>query len=332
MLGYSSQDDFVGKKIEDLGFATPESISKLTDRLEKNGKLTSAESEWTTRDGTVITVVVNVQAVRGDQGEVLHYEGSVQDITRLKELEDQVIRTQKLELIGSLGGKIAHEINNRLTAAMGYADLSLGKVKDEDKLHKYLASIRSNLRNAAGVTQKLLHVTRKQRGRPGDFDLNELIESMAEVINQVLTDDTDLETKLVKRDTTVHADPRLIEQMIMNLVTNAQDAMPEGGELRIKTSRREVKRSTGFDRPVPQGPYVMLEIADTGQGMSPEVKQKMFDPFFSTKDATLATGLGLSTVQVIVEESNGYTAAESKQGEGTSFKILLPWVGKGRKK
>lgn len=333
MLGCSSEKDLIGKKICELGFATPVSRKQLTGAFEKNGAMTSLESEWTTRDGSVITVVENIRPVRGKKGEILYYEGSVQDITRLKELENQVIRTQKLELIGSLGGKIAHEINNRLTAAMGYTDLSLVKAKSGDKLHKYLTSIRSNLRNAAGVTQQLLNVTRRQRGRPGDFQLNELIESMNDIMNQIISETTVLKTELDRGDTTVHADPRLIEQMITNLVSNARDAMPEGGELRISTSRKNVKKSPpGFDRPLPPGSYVMLEIADSGTGVSEDIRQKMFDPFFTTKDESLATGLGLSTVQVIVAESDGAVKAWSKEGKGTTFTILLPWAGKDRKK
>jgi PAS domain S-box-containing protein len=328
MLGYESEKQLIGKNIYDLGFVDVESRNRFNEVISKNGKVTLLESNWITREGSVINIIESARIVRDDQGEVLYYEGSINDITKLKTLEAQLRHSQKMELIGTLASRVAHGINNHLTSILGYSDLCLMKIPKDDKLHKYVKAIRNNARNATGVVRQLLHFSRKQPSQPRIFNLNSLIASMREMIIQILGKNIHLTVDLSDTESHISADPRLIEQVIMNLIINARDAMPEGGELRFQTRREIIDETSRWKSEIPHGSYIVMEIADTGVGMSPEVRKRIFDPFFTTKDEKIGTGLGLSIVWEIIKDSNGYISVESVEGKGTDFHIFFPIVEK----
>ena len=323
MLEYASENDLIGKNIYDLGFVDTESRRQIHQEISKKREVTLVESEWTTSTGSVIHVIETIRAVQAN-GKLLYYEGTVQNVTRLKKLEAQLLQTQKLEVIGTLGGRIAHEINNRLTSVLGYADLCLLKIDKDSKLHKYIKSMQDNTRNAAGITRQLLNISKKQPSKPRDFEPDDLIQSLNEILNQALGSTIAVKIKLNSNHATIHADPTLIEQVIMNLILNARDAMPEEGELLIETFIQKVDDQFKLDSAIPHGSYLLLKISDTGTGMAPEVIEKMFEPFFTTKDETIATGLGLPIVQQIVKDNGGYISVNSKEGTGTTFNILFP--------
>lgn len=326
MLGYDSENDLIGKNIFDLGFIDEESRQKIKQDVLEKGEVTLVESEWTTSRGSVITVLENVRAVQKN-GKLDYYEGTVQDVTQLKELENHLIQTQKMEVIGTLGGRIAHEINNRLTSVLGYADLCLLKLKEDDKLYKYMKSIQDNTRNAAGVTRQLLNFSRKQTSKPKDFDPDGLIKSLTEIVENAMGRRIDVQMQLNAQKAKIHADPALVEQAIMNLILNARDAMPDGGRLSIQTSRQKADGQARFGASIPPGHYVLLEVSDSGVGMSAKIREKIFEPFFTTKEASVATGLGLSIVQRVVQENGGFICVTSEERKGATFQLLFPEVG-----
>ncbi len=277
--------------------------------------------------GQGVFLSVNASPLFDRAGKVVGAIESVRDITELKHLETQLRQSQKMESIGTLAGGIAHDFNNILTSLMGYASLIQVRMDKGDPMQAYVDQILSASRKAADLTGSLLTFSRKQPVSLIPLDINETIKVTKKLLKRLLTEDIELHTSLAKDETIVLADRSQIDQILFNLITNARDAMPKGGEISLETSITHMDEGFvsvhGFGRP---GRYLLLSVSDTGMGMDESTLEKIFDPFFTTKETGKGTGLGLATVYGIVKQHNGYITAYSELGHGTVFRIYLPVV------
>jgi signal transduction histidine kinase/CheY-like chemotaxis protein len=243
----------------------------------------------------------------------------------LAERDEQLRQVQKMESIGRLAGGVAHDFNNLLTVIFGNSDLLLASsLCFEDRAA--VEQIRKAADSAASLTRQLLAFSRQQFLTPKVIDLNELVESIERLLGRLIGEDIEIVTELEPGACPIRADPGQIQQVLLNLVINARDAMPDGGTLTISTRASTVERDAApsGDVGVKPGAYVSLAVADTGTGMKPEVRTRVFEPFFTTKELGRGTGLGLATVYGIVQQSGGYIDLTSEEGHGTIFRVLFP--------
>jgi signal transduction histidine kinase/ActR/RegA family two-component response regulator len=240
-------------------------------------------------------------------------------------LQEQFLQSQKMEAIGKLAGGIAHDFNNILTVVLGNTDLILSDITDEENILKLAQKIKSSTKKAASLTHQLLSFSRKQMIQPKILDLNLLVSDAQKMFFRLIGEDIDLILGLSSGLKRIKADPGQIDQIIMNLIVNAKDAMPEGGKIMIKTENIILTKADLDNHPdgLP-GEYVCLEVSDTGTGIRDEIKSKIFEPFFTTKEYGRGTGLGLSVVYGIAKQNEGWIELESEVGKGTSFKIFFP--------
>ncbi|MBN1592527.1 MAG: response regulator, partial [Candidatus Coatesbacteria bacterium] len=250
------------------------------------------------------------------------------DITERKIMEQQSLQTYKMEAVGRLAGGLAHDFNNILTAIIGNLELLSLQFAGEGTLPAELDEIRSASNKAANLTEQLLAFSRKQIIAPKVIDLNEIVENMKSMLRRLIREDVEIETSLELDLPCIEADPTQMQQVILNLALNARDAMPTGGKLTIATKTATLAGKYEMGEPS-QGasPYVLLEIADTGEGISSETRSHLFEPFFTTKGIGRGTGLGLSAVYGIVEQSKGHITVESGEDHpGSRFKVYFPAV------
>jgi two-component system, cell cycle sensor histidine kinase and response regulator CckA len=252
----------------------------------------------------------------------------VRDLTDRKALEKQLWHSQKLEAVGRLAGGVAHDFNNILTVIEGYSDLLLMDMPESAPARRGLEEIRKAGERAASLTRQLLAFSRRQVLAPQVIDLNDVISNVNKMLRRLIGEDVELVTVLRPGLSPVKADPGRIEQVLMNLVVNARDAMPEGGVLTVETESVEVDETYASRRGVAiaAGDYVMLTVADNGHGMDAETQSHIFEPFFTTKDQGKGTGLGLATVYGIVKQSGGFIGVYSEPGQGSAFEVYLPAV------
>jgi PAS domain S-box-containing protein len=276
-------------------------------------------------DGAVRWVHQRADIVRDASGRATRIVGTVQDITERRQLEEQLRQSQKMEALGRLAGGIAHDLNNALTAIVGYTELAIGELDDTHSAMADVQEIRRAAERAASVTGQLLAFSRKQMLERRVFDLNTAVSALGRMLERILGDDVQLETSVAPDLPPVFADPGQIEQAIINLAVNARDAMPDGGRLRIGTSYEQVDEAYArAHRPLPAGKWVVLEVADTGHGMTDEVKNRIFEPFFTTKEVGKGTGLGLSMVYGTVKQVGGYIFVDSAPNQGARFRMYFP--------
>lgn len=292
----------------------------LIESLKKNDKVKDFELNLLTRKGNLVHVLVSA-TLKGNK-----FSGMVMDITDRKRLEEQLLQAQKMEAVGQLAGGIAHDFNNILTAIIGYGNL-IEEGNVDPLLKSYVTHMLTSAERAANLTQSLLAFSRKQIISPRHIDINETIMGVENLLSRIIGEDIEISKNLIYEDLVVMADSSQIEQVLMNLATNARDAMPHGGTLMIKTERMELGRefitAHGYGRP---GIYAVISVEDTGDGIDETTKERIFEPFFTTKEVGKSTGLGLSIVYGIIKQNNGYINVYSEPGQGTIFKIYLPLV------
>ena len=243
----------------------------------------------------------------------------------LRESQERYLQAQKLEGIGRLAGGVAHDFNNLLTVINGYSEIVLGKVHENDPLRPAIHEIRLAGQRAAELTQQLLAFGRKQFTQPRPVNVNSVVQESERMFRRLLGEDIELTVRLSPTLGLVLADRGQIQQVLLNLVVNARDAMPDGGRLAIETAAVQIDSGYAASRPdVTSGPAAMLRVTDTGHGMDDETKRHIFEPFFTTKGMAKGTGLGLATVYGIVNQSGGWLEVESEIGKGSSFEVYLP--------
>jgi PAS domain S-box-containing protein len=276
----------------------------------------------------VVDVSMNVFAVNHpDSGELMCFASVVRDISQRRELEGQLRQSQKLESIGQLAGGIAHDFNNLLVIISGYSAMLLDELRPGDRMRDRVEEIARAGDRAAALTRQLLVFSRREQVEQKNIAINDPVNSLQKMLGRLIGEDIEMVISLDENAGVLRADPGQIEQIIINLAVNARDAMPHGGKLLIETGRlfadEEFARS---HLSVTPGPWVVLSVADTGCGMSDEVKSRIFEPFFTTKEQGKGTGLGLSTVYGIVRQSGGSIWVYSEPGQGSTFRILFPAV------
>jgi two-component system cell cycle sensor histidine kinase/response regulator CckA len=245
-----------------------------------------------------------------------------------RQLEEQFRQAQKMEAIGRLAGGVAHDFNNMLGAMIGYCDLLMHQIGDDEPSREYLQEIMKAGDRAATLTRQLLLFSRKEVTSPQVLDLNEAVVGTQKMLARLIGEDVELLTVCDPELGRVKADPGQIEQAVLNLVVNARDAMSLGGRLTIETRNMDVEAAHSRSHVgVPPGSYVSLDVADTGCGMDAETQARIFEPFFTTKEQGKGTGLGLATVYGIVQQSGGHITVDSQLGQGTRFRIYLPRTG-----
>lgn len=301
----------------------PKALGMLTAKFAGE-RATAYEMEIIAKDGHHITVEANTKLVYHD-GVAVGVQGIARDVTERKQLEEQLRQSQKMEAIGQLAGGVAHDFNNLLTAINGYSSLALQRLEDGHPITPYLEEVKKAGDRAAILTRQLLAFGRKQILQPLAINLNDVVTDMNKMLQRLIGEDIRLTAKLDPALKRIRADPGQVEQVLVNLVVNARDAMLQGGKLTIETATVELDsdyagKHIGF---VP-GKYVMLAVSDTGTGMSDETRARIFDPFFTTKEKGKGTGLGLSTVYGIIKQSGGNIWVYSELGHGTTFKVYLP--------
>ena len=278
-------------------------------------------------DGVERTVHVRMFPVFERNGKLVNVVAMMEDVTERRLLEEQLIQSQKMESIGLLAGGIAHDFNNILGGILGYASFVKTQVPKEDKIYPHLETIERSALRAAELTSQLLGFARGGKYVVGPLFINDLVRETAELLRGTIETTIMMKTGLDPSSPVIEADASQMQQVLMNLCVNARDAMPGGGELTITTMRLEAPDA--FLRSIPEGkggPFVRIEIGDTGIGIDKAIRGKIFDPFFTTKEKGKGTGLGLATVYGIVKNHNGFINVESEIGAGTTFSVYLPAV------
>jgi PAS domain S-box-containing protein len=334
MLGYTAEE-MLGKPIWKFT-VEPETIKQVFE-AQIAGDLPPGqafECTYCRKDGTGLVVLAGDKLLKDRTDESIGIRTTIQDITERKRTEEEMAslqkqfhQAQKMEAVGRLTGGIAHDFNNLLTIIKGYSQLSLIGLKDSNSLKDNIEQVYKASERATELTRQLLAFSRNQIMEMRVLDLNTLLQNLDKMLRRAIGEDIELVMVLADDLGRVKADPGQIEQVIMNLVVNARDAMPTGGKLIIEIANVELDELyTHSHIGMAPGHYVELSVSDTGTGMAPEVKDRIFEPFFTTKEKDKGTGLGLSVVYGIVKQTEGNILVYSEPGQGTVFKIYLPRV------
>ncbi|MGF1659418.1 MAG: ATP-binding protein [Rubrimonas sp.] len=309
----------IGALIEGLGRSMDTRIAEAL-RGDSSGRPEIARSEPDGRE-VFLQVSLTLVEMEGARGLVAVFA----DATELKTLEAQFVQSQKMQAVGQLAGGVAHDFNNLLTAISGHTDLLIQRHGLDDSDYADLNQIRQNANRAAGLVRQLLAFSRKQTLRPRVVNLADSLTELSHLLNRLLGEKVSLRIQSAEDLHLVKVDERQFEQVVMNLVVNARDAMREGGEVLIRTANARIAAERRIGRAVmPRGDYVLIEVVDRGCGIAPDKLDQIFEPFYTTKRAGEGTGLGLSTVYGIVKQTGGFIFADSRLGEGTTFAIYLP--------
>jgi PAS domain S-box-containing protein len=336
MLGFDSAQALAAH-YQDLGrefFVQPERRSDLLARLRRDGYVENFEYAGRTPRGRIIWLSLNARRIDEDTGESFFIEGFATDITQRRRaeeekarLEEQFHQAQKMESIGRLAGGVAHDLNNLLSPILGYGEMLLEDASAYDPRREPVVEIVNAGRRAQALVRQLLAFSRKQPLQFQPLDINALLKDFKKLLRRTMREDIEIEMKLGPSIPRIRGDLGQIEQVIMNLAINAQDAMPQGGRLVIKTAGVELDESYAKQkRGVKPGRYALMAISDTGAGMDAGTLAHLFEPFFTTKEKGKGTGLGMSTAYGIVKQHGGNIWAYSEPGMGTTIKVYLPLV------
>jgi PAS domain S-box-containing protein len=327
MLGYNDALEVLALDPQKDVFVVPAEYNRLVDEFRRNGRMDGFEVRWKRKDGNTITVRISGRAVAGGDEPSDVLEAIAEDITERRVLEDQFRQSQKMEAVGRLAGGIAHDFNNLLMVISGYTEVLLYHLSPGHPLHAKAEAIQQASDRATTLTRQLLAFSRKQLLELKVIDVNAIVTDMERLLRPLIGEDIELTTSLAPSIGCTRADAGQLEQVIMNLVVNAKDAMPSGGKICIRTASVTLDDSYRPENTfIKNGPYVMISVSDNGQGMNRETQARIFEPFFTTKEKNKGTGLGLSTVYGIIKQSGGYVFVQSELGRGTVFTIYFPRV------
>ena len=326
MLGHGSVEDLLKLDARREVFVNPRELDKLAEDYGRTGSLNGVEVQWKRKDGRVIIVRLSGCAAISTEEPEEVLELIAEDITDRRQLEEQLRQAQKMDAVGRLAGGVAHDFNNLLMVINGYTEVLLEQLEKDSAMHNKVQSIQQAADRAATLTRQLLAFSRKQLLELKVVDVNTVVGDMERLLRPLIGENIELVTRLSTQTGRTRADAGQLEQVIMNLVVNAKDSMPEGGKLTLQTADVDVGQNYSHHRFIQPGRYAVISVADTGHGMDKETQSRIFEPFFTTKEKGKGTGLGLSTVYGIVKQSSGYVFAQSEVGAGTIFYVYLPRV------
>jgi two-component system, cell cycle sensor histidine kinase and response regulator CckA len=326
MLGHESVEDLLKLDARREVFVNPQELDRLAEDYRRTGNLNGVEVQWKRKDDRVIIVRLSgCAATSTDEPEEV-LELIAEDITDRRQLEEQLRQAQKMDAVGRLAGGVAHDFNNLLMVINGYTEVLLEQLEKGSDTHRKIQSIQQAADRAATLTRQLLAFSRKQLLELKVVDVNTVVGDMERLLRPLIGENIELVTRLSLETGHIRADAGQLEQVIMNLVVNAKDAMPDGGKLTLQSADVTVRQNFREHRLIQPGRYAVISVADTGLGMDKETQSRIFEPFFTTKEKGKGTGLGLSTVYGIVKQSNGYVFVQSEVGAGTTFHVYLPRV------
>jgi len=316
MLGFESEEQLRRCEATEL-YVDPAERAAHLEELHREGVLKLAELRLRRRDGAIITVLENARLVRTEHGDIAFYEGTLTDITERKRLEEQLAVAQRLDAVGRLAGGFAHDFNNLLMVVKSGTHVATSELPEDHAAREALTSVADAAKRAGLLVRRLMSLGRREMPRPTRLDIDAAARDAEPLLRRLVSDDVKVQIEL-GRPGAVLLDPVQLEQILTNLVTNASHAMPRGGRLLIATRRVEADTPSGERRP-----HAEIEVSDDGVGMDDEVRARLFEPFFSRRGGG-GTGLGLSTVDVILEQAGGHVLVESAPGNGTTFRVRLP--------
>jgi two-component system cell cycle sensor histidine kinase/response regulator CckA len=331
-FGYSKEDLDGLPFLDQVHPDDHETVLAARNETFQKGMTPRVEYRFRRKDGEWRTLESNSSPVRNHRGEIEKLVVVSRDITErkraeelLQQREQQLRQAQKMEAVGQLSGGIAHDFNNLLAVIIGYSETMELRLAPDDPLRENTTEIRKAGQSAAALTHQLLAFSRQQVLQPKILDLNSVVTEMGKMLRRLIGVDIELTNKLASQLGKVKADQSQIEQVIVNLVVNARDAMPDGGKLLIETSNVDISETVARSLPfLHPGSHVLLTVTDTGVGMDAETQRHIFEPFFTTKEPGKGTGLGLATVYGVVKQSGGVVGIDSRPGRGSTFKIFLP--------
>jgi PAS domain S-box-containing protein len=325
LLGYTPEELEKTSAYEQIHPDDQPAVKQAADEAKETGIGRRVEYRIRHKNGEWRVLESTASAVRNDNGEVEKLIIVNRDITERRHLEQQLLLSQRLEAVGKLSGGIAHDFNNILGVIIGYSEALLQKMGADDPMREAVDEIEKAGQRAAALTQQLLAFSRKQVLEPKILDLNSIVADVEKMLRRLIGADVNLEITPSPTLERVKADRGQIEQVILNLAVNARDAMPRGGQLKIETMNADLDENDARSkRYIVPGHYAVLQVSDTGMGMSAEVQSHIFEPFYTTKEQGKGTGLGLATVYGVVKQSGGYIWVESEIGKGTRFQVYLP--------
>ena len=326
MLGYNSKEELLARNLNCDIYEDPAARKSILASYGPSGRMDGTEVNWKRKDGKIFPVRLSAGGIRGEDGAFTHFEVIVENITERRNLEAQFRQAQKMEAVGLLAGGISHDFNNLLSVIMGNAEMLLDDRPSATQKH-YADEIRNATQRAAQLTRQLLAFSRKNLLHPTVLDLNTVVRDVGKILERLIGEDVQIVTDLQSSLGSVKADQGQVEQILMNLATNARDAMPKGGKFKVRTADAVLgPKDVALYPYVKPGRYVLLSVSDSGMGMTEEVRRRVFDPFFTTKPPGRGTGLGLATIYGIVKQSAGYIWVSSAPGAGATFDIYLPRV------
>ncbi len=330
MFGYKAEE-VVGKQTIDILYpdeATKKQIDGIRSFILKKQQVVNQEINEITKDGKTLWVSMNLTPCLDERGEVIGVLGIGEDISRRKNLEQQLLQAQKMEAIGTLAGGIAHDFNNILTAILGYTDLAKFKVASGSQLEQYINQIQTACSRAGALVEQILSFSRQTKCEKRFINIQPVIREALKLLRASLPTTIEISQDIQTESGTIYADPVQIHQVLMNLCTNAKHAIGDNeGTLKIILAKVNLDGDSSLlTHDMNPGPYFKLSVTDTGHGMSPEVMRRIFEPYFTTKDSGVGTGLGLAVVHGIIKSHGGTIKVESEEGKGSTFNIYLPLI------
>lgn len=324
LCGYQNREEIFGTHVDEL-FSQEHQRRYMWEQIKLNGMIRLQEFEINGAAEGAATVLANMVGNYNEDNQLVSLHGYLIDTTEMKNLEHQLRQAQKMEAIGRMAGGIAHDFNNLLTVILGYITLVNEKYQEDEPLENELEGIRNAAGKAAKLTRQLLAFSRQQVLNPEVVNVNELMRDLEKMIRRLIDEDIVINIFPEAASPKIYVDPSQLEQVVLNLVVNARDAMGRGGKLTIEITNVDLEESSTTPLgQIPPGSYCVMKIADNGKGIPVENLPLIFEPFFTTKPAEKGTGLGLSTVYGIVKQSKGFIDVESTLDQGATFRLYFP--------